>query len=202
MSGLLRSKDSETPPDQAASDSLFIDGRRFANTAAKFWPSLIDEVREEFPDCTMIELSWPDSSHLDKNHLYPDISLRKNLHDLLDANLGDVINEAVAEFKILGPPPSVAVRLYNGEDEAFYGELPPDCVDADNFPFLVTWPLEWAGLPSEQWNDDFINGDLSAEDRNRNLVYKFVFSMTRRHLSEGLYQRSIYIESSVTRAAV
>jgi hypothetical protein len=38
---------------------VFINGRRFANSAAKFWTWLMDEVAAKHPDCGAVELAAP-----------------------------------------------------------------------------------------------------------------------------------------------
>ena len=59
MAGLIsgKKKDSKPPSGSDVCTSLYVHGTRYTNTAAKFWPTLIDEVLEEFPHCATIELA-------------------------------------------------------------------------------------------------------------------------------------------------
>lgn len=193
MAGLISRKHDKKAPDEPGISSLFVGGVRYINSAAKFWPSLIDEVREDFPDCSLIELTASFAEKLHRRHLFPAIAFEEDFHLLLSENLRDAIREALAEMELLGPPSSVRIRLLSGRREVLSRGLPLDCVDAEIFPYLAVWLLEWAGIPASRWNSEFLSGDIMAEDRKRRLVYRLSFSLTNRHLSEGLYQRSVSI---------
>jgi hypothetical protein len=64
-------------------------------------------------------------------------------------------------------------------------------VDAEIFAYLVAWPLEWGGIPESYWNNQVLHSAFDAEDRGRRRVYEFSFVVTTRHLSEGLFQRTL-----------
>ena len=68
---------------------------------------------------------------------------------------------------------------------------PLDCADAELLPFLLVWLLEWANVPDAFWNREKVRGDFSAEDRDRRLQYLVAFELRSRHLSEGLYERTL-----------
>lgn len=197
MARLINRKKDTAPPARPGPKSLFVNGVRYANTAAKFWPSLIDEVREDFPDCSGIELAASTSAELGREHLFPEIAFEKDIFHLLTADMEQVMRNTLAELEILGPPTSVQIKLLSGEDELLSGELPLECIDAEIFPFLIVWLLEWAGIPEFQWNNEFLDGDITAQDRKRHRVYRISFTLNNKHLSEGLYRRSISLVHSV-----
>jgi hypothetical protein len=189
-------------PTTRGPESLVVDGRRFANTAAKFWASLIDEIREDTPQCTCVELTALTANPLCEKHLFPETALQEGLADLLTGNIRQFMRDAIAELEVVGPPASVTVRLLADDEELLSRELPPECIDADIFPCLLVWPLEWAGIPRSMWNNEFLSGALTAEDRRRGLVYRLSFSLTSSHLSEGLYRRCIRVTPSVSHVSL
>ena len=193
MAGLISERSDSLASDKPGTTSLFINGICYTNSAAKFWPSLIDEVRNDFPDCSLIELNAPFAGNLIREHLYPEMALEKNLHRLLSVDFQDALRDALAELEILGPPSSVQVRLLSGHKEVLSRGLPLACVDADILPYLAVWLLEWGGVPVSSWNREFLDGDILAEDRKSRFLYRFSFTLTNHHLSEGLYQRALSI---------
>jgi hypothetical protein len=168
---------------------LFVNGLPYRHTAAKFWPTLIDEVRQDFPSCTMVELAAACSGLLERRHLYPELAFQRDLEDLLNKNLDEEMRNTLAALDVTGPPPAVSIRLMAGEREVLADSLPLDCVDAEIFTYLVAWPLEWGAIPIAQWNNEFLSGEFLAEDRRRRRSYTFSFSLVNRHLSEGLFKR-------------
>ena len=199
MGKLIRGKPDagESPSDTRGAVALFVNGERYANAAAKFWSSLIDEVSEDFPQCTSIEISAPSAGALEYDLLYPHRALEKDLDSLVFTNLEDMMRETMAEIELLGPPSSVQIRLFNGQNEIYAGELPLDCVDAEIFPYLIVWPLVWADIPDNAWNNESLSGQIEAEDKRRHIIYTMSFVLTTKHLSEGLFRRSITVKPTV-----
>ena len=201
MSGLITQKTGEMPADRPTPKSLCVNGIRYSNAAAKFWPSLIDEVAEDFSNCTTIELIAPAANPLVRSLLFPVIAMEEGMNALKGANLRDVMNDTLAELELLGLPAPVRIRLLAAEKEILATDLPLDCIDADTFPYLVAWPLEWAELPSDGWNRDAVAGRFTGEDRRRGIIYGVSFHLTNTHLKEGLYRRSLTIEHTVSMLA-
>ena len=193
MTGLLDTERGEKRPVRPGCRGLLVRGRRYANSAAKFWPSLIDEVQEEHPDCTDLELVAPGEGTLGEADLHPEIGFRESLSRLLERDMVRTMRDTLAEMELLGPPGEVCIRLLAGSRELATQALPLDCVDAEIFSYLLVWPLEWAGVPAAMWNNEFVQGEFSGEDRERGLVYEVSFVLTNRHLSEGLYQRKLSV---------
>ena len=201
MSGLLTRKQGQEPVDRPPPKSLHVDGIRYSNAAAKFWPSLIDEVAEDFPDCTRIELIASAASPLEPGLLFPVIALEEGLDALQRANLHDVMNDVLAELELLGPPAPVLIRLLADEKELLSTNLPLDCMDSETFPYLVVWPLKWAGLPASVWNSETLSGRFTGEDRRRGIIYGIAFSLANTHRKEGLYRRTLSVAHNVTMLA-
>jgi len=201
MSGLITRKQGQEPVDRPTPKSFHVNGIRYSNAAAKFWPSLIDEVAEDFPDCTTVELSAPATGRLDRSLLFPVIALEEGIHALQGANIHDVMNDALAELELLGPPAAVRIRLLAADKELLSTELPLDCIDSETFPHLVVWPLEWAGLPPTVWNNEDLAGCFTGEDRRRGIIYEMAFGLTNTHRKEGLYRRTLSVTHTVTMLA-
>ncbi|MDA0989593.1 MAG: hypothetical protein O3A51_02435, partial [Verrucomicrobia bacterium] len=54
---LLHVSDEPRADDTEDCEAIEVRHVVYRHTAAKFWPRLIDESREAFPDCTRIELT-------------------------------------------------------------------------------------------------------------------------------------------------
>ena len=141
MAGLLDTERSKTPTHGPRVTAIFVSGTRFHNAAAKFWPTLIDEVGEEFPNCSLIEMSAPISGPLEQEHLFPALALERDLNALIHADFEEVMKKALAELELFGPPSSVRIRLCTDEGELLSRELPRDCIDAEILPHLLVWLL-------------------------------------------------------------
>jgi hypothetical protein len=201
MSGLITRKQGEAPVDRPTPKSLHVAGLRYANAAAKFWPSLIDEVAEDFLDCTAIELAAPSGSPLERSLLFPVLNLDDEIRALRGRSVRQAMKETLAELELLGPPAPVQVRLLKGETEILSAELPLDCIDSETFPYLLVWPLEWAGLPHVIWNNETLDGRFTGEDRRRGITYGIAFSLTNTHRKEGLYRRTLSVAHTVSMLA-
>jgi hypothetical protein len=176
----------------------FVGGERYSNSAAKFWPSLIDEAREEFPPSSSLELSAAVGCRLHRRHLFPQIELQEQFEWLREFDMARLVRETIAELEVLGPPSSVTLRVVDGDTELALHPLPADCIDAEIFPYIAAWPLEWAGIPATLWSNAFLSGAFDAEDRTRGLLYSIELAFASRHLSEGLYSCSISMDHTVT----
>jgi len=197
MAGLITRARNMPLPGGPGCQVLFVNGLPYRHTAARFWPTLIDEVLEGFPSCTMIELVAACSGLLERRHLYPELEFQKDLEDLLNKNTEEEMLNTLAALDVTGPPPAVRIRLLDDEREILSECLPLDCVDAEIFTYLVAWPLEWGTIPGTQWNNEFLSAGFSAEDRRRKLAYNLSFSLVNRHLSEGLFERTLRLTASV-----
>jgi hypothetical protein len=172
---------------------MYVDGVPSTNSAAKFWPSLVDEVCGEYPACTRLELSAAATAPLLFEDLFPSWSLQQGLDELRDADIRKAMERTLAELELLGGPTAVVLRLLSGDAEPLLKGLPQDCIDAETFPFLLVWLLEWAGVHHSRWNDDRVAGELTMVNHERRLRYELAFELLHEHLSEGLYRRTVSI---------
>ena len=136
-------------------------------------------------------LSAPGSVPLSREILYPQESLERDFEKLMDCSLEEVIRQTEAEIEMFGLPSAVRIMLLHGDQELTAMELPLECVDATVFPYLVAWLLEWCAFPEFQWGNEVLKGSIVAEDCERGFRYGFCMAFHNRHLSEGLYERTV-----------
>jgi hypothetical protein len=202
VSGLLNDvPGAAVPGKKQRCTALVVDSKRYTHSAAKFWPALLDEVALKYPTCDRLELAASSSGPLESRRLYPEIELQESIMELMNADLRQAVHETIAALEILGPPGPVELRLFEKKAELMHGTLPLDSVDAEIFPYLMVWLLKWADIPEAAWNREHLGGEFSAADPRRGLQYEITFTSANRHLSEGLYRRSIALQAVITAAA-
>lgn len=171
---------------------LSVQGSAFSNSAAKFWSSLIDEVCSDHPDCDTIILDTLTDTVLSRDLLFPQAALQHELDRHVPfENIRQALRAALADFELIGPPDSVRVRLLSGGVERKKCDLPLDCVDADIFPCLLVWLLEWSEISELIWNHDSVEGSFDASDSDRALQYHLRIALSNEHVSEGLFRRTL-----------
>jgi hypothetical protein len=181
---------SERATTHSPTRHLYVGDLRYGNSAAKFWPALIEEAKQVAPSTAVIRISGACAGELDPVQLFPEVWLKEDLQSLLESDLEQVIRQTAAELELTGPPAAVRVQLIDKEDAVTTdAELPLDCIDADLMPYFLAWLLRWAGIEKEKWNREFVSGSFAAEDRENNRTYRFSFALRNRYLSEGLYTR-------------
>lgn len=178
---------------------IVVRGERYVNSAAKFWPALADELIADYPACDAIDLEVLTDSVLERDLLFPASALQREL----DRRQGrkdfrEAMREALAQFEITGPPGAVHARLLAGPRVIAGRDLPRDCVDADVFPCLLVWLLEWAEIPQSLWNDPEVSGVFCARDRERRIHYRLQFGLRNEHVSEGLFRRALTLRFART----
>jgi hypothetical protein len=200
MAGLLNLGKTDDAPDEGrpTTAALYVRGTRFDNTAAKFWPSLIDEVFEAFPARPVIELSAPASGPLGRRHLFPELEMQREMDRMLES--GETMEDVLAELDMTGPPAPVRIRLLRGGEAVLDQVLPDDCLDAETFPCLVAWLLEWGGIPTSGWDGPRQKGVFAGDDRGRKRGYLVSFTVVTDHVKEGLCQRTVTIAAAMTPA--
>ena len=174
---------------------LFINGLPFDNTAAKFWTTLFDELLVEHSTVDEVVLEGPTGGLLIGDFLTPEAALQRDMNQLSNGQGGgqQTLEEVIAAMDILGPPAMVHLTAKAGETVLFSRPMEAEALDADILPFLIVWLLEWGMLAEWAWNQEQVRGDFMAEDRDRQLVYFVKFSLANRHLSEGLFQRTMSV---------
>ena len=102
MCALLKKEDISKPPEcRPMTESLMIAGKSYRNSAAKFWPSLLDEILADFSSCSRIEFNALTSGELEWRHLYPQLALRNQGH-LEASTIREEMNNAIAELELFG----------------------------------------------------------------------------------------------------
>ncbi len=189
MARLLSNSSGKTPVSSRSARGFVVRGARFVNSAAKFWPSLVDEWAADYPACDALVLEMLTDLALDRDLLFPETALQRELDQRREP--GDwraALRESLAQCDLIGPPGAVHVRLLAGAVAKKACDLPLDCVDADIFPCLLVWLLEWAEIPHCLWNDPELNGEFCARDCEREISYRLQFNLIREHVSEGLFR--------------
>jgi len=196
MSRMLRDEAEGDPVVRFGARSLYVGGETYENTAAKFWSSLIDEVLQDYRGCDVATLSSAGSVLLSGDILFPVNELQRELDKPGDISLEDAIRQAVEEISLFGPPTAVSVSLFSGKEVIKTRQLPRECADTHVFNYLVAWLLHWSLIPETKWNDELLSGKIKARDAERKLDYGMSIAFCNRHLSEGLYQRSVTVRFS------
>lgn len=197
---LLRKRPDKKSSAKAGTKALGVNGTRYSNSAAKFWSGLLDEVCSDYPGCDALSLEFLTGIELSRDLLFPERSLQRQLDRYRgEMDLERAMRDAIAEYELYGPPGVVRLRLLAGNRVKRSCELPPDCVDADLFPHLLVWLLEWAQIPDCLWNLPEAQGEFSADDPERSLRYDLDFTLENRHVSEGLIRRELTVRFKLTR---
>lgn len=178
---------------ESGASALVVRGVAFANTASKFWSCLMDEVAIASPPETVIELSAPSGGLLCADLLSPATLLQRDLDALDPETMQYAYADGLAVLELMGPPAGVRLRLLASDHTRPLMDISLSYLDAEVFPFLLAWFLEWANLQDARWNDAVVRGDFHAEDPSRKVLYQVGFELNNRHMSEGLYQRTIQI---------
>lgn len=200
MARILGDESDKAPCAAAKANALTIGGVRHTHAAARFWAALLNEVATDYPDCTALVFETLSGAVLNRNLLFPETALQREL-DRLQPNfrIEQALQEALAEFELYGPPGAVQIRLLAPARHAAHGvaggdereikrcNLPLDCVDADIFAYLLAWLLEWAEIPEREWNGDRVEGAFLIQDPDGPANGRLQFEFTRRHICEGLY---------------
>lgn len=196
MAGLLRDATPDDPPDRPRTRALIVNGELYANAAAKFWPALIDECEEHFPQCSLMALTAP-LGELHPDRLFPEQDLQRHLDAMMRSGSKVQWEDLLAELALVGPPCPVEARLFAGQKEIAAHPLPLDSVDAETFSYMLSWALQWAAIPSVLWNTPRLSGAVVGDDPDRQRRYRMTFSMSRQHVSEGLFRRSFLLAHQV-----
>jgi len=193
MARILSNASDKLPAPISKARALLIDGVHWTHAAARFWASLLSEVAADYPNCNTLIFETMAGTVLTRDLLFPETALQRELDRLQPTvPIEQALKEALAEFEIFGPPGAVQLRLLADDREMRHCQLPQDCVDADIFAYLLTWLMEWAELPQNQWNNDCVEGAFQVHDPDLpesrgTLNDRVQFEFTRRHISEGLY---------------
>ncbi len=199
MSESVNPESSFPPTAEASSRTWVVGDVSYANSAAKFWSSFLDDVQTRHPCADCLTLSAPSEGPLHPGLLMPEQTLAESLERIdLHTDFDVVMRSIAAELEAVGLPPAVTLAVMAGDKLLEDQEL-TDFLDAEIFPFLLVWLLEWSCLKEAAWNRSRLRGDFSAEDSGRGVCYRIKFLLKNRHLSEGLFRRSLVMQWERTR---
>ncbi len=186
---------SASPSGKLGAQRVFIDGVPFDNTAAKFWTTLIDELLVEYEGVDTVVLEGATGGLLVSDFLTPEAALQRDMDHLsrAEGSARQTLEEVIAAMEIIGPPASVQMTVRAGDSILVSRDMRAEALDADILPFLIVWMLEWGVVGEWAWNQEKVTGRFMADDRERKWVYLIHFTMTHRHLSEGLFHRAIEV---------
>jgi hypothetical protein len=186
-----REFDPSKRPARPGATVLTVAGQRYTNTAAKFWSGLLADVFWQNPECTLIEFASWLARPLTPDYLHPDRLISDGVRRLGEGSLREAIADAVAEMDLMGPPASVQIRMLARNRVILPWEPLPAFVDAELFPFLFVWLLEWGNVPAAIWNSERVAGSFAASDKHFRCAYEIAFNMKTRHVSEGLHRLTL-----------
>lgn len=189
----------KAPPTEtlAMTRALVVSEVRYDNSAAQFWPAFFGEVRQRHPAADRIVLSAHGNGPLHPGLLMPEHELSQAL-ERIDAStdFAVALNSIAAEVEAAGPPERVEVSVF-GAETLLEKQTVADYLDAEIFPFLLVWLLEWSRLNEAAWNRPRLRGGFTADDPDRPLRYRVGFVLESRHLTEGLFHRSLTLQWSI-----
>ncbi|MEI6809249.1 MAG: hypothetical protein WCN95_11065 [bacterium] len=193
MARMLREEGQDDPIVQFGARILWVDGESYDNTASKFWSGLIDEVIEDYPGCDTIVLAATGSTQLERDILFPVNELQREIDKDEFIDLEDAIRQAVEEVDMFGHPAAVKVTLFEGKETVLTRDLSREYIDSNVFSYLLAWLLQWSNVPASKWQDELLSGRIYADDPARNVTYGITLAFCNKHLSEGLYNRSVTV---------
>jgi hypothetical protein len=176
--------------DTTAARSLggwLVGERWYANSAAKFWIGIIDELTHGYAEADRIEMEACIPGPLTRELLDPRASLQRMVDSHGDKDLSKELREAAQELELLGPPGSVTYRIVDAQDSLIEEGVIPH-VDAEVFAHLVAWLPEWAGVDAEEWNDRDVAATITARRPERSEDQAIAFLLNHSPLHEGLYR--------------
>ena len=191
MGGIIDSSSGKGTKPGAMPQGLVVKGVPYANSAAKFWASLANEIANDFPECDGVRMTGVGGGMLAPALLNPERILQANLDSLNEEEMEESFRQALAELELVGPPPLVEITLLSEGREVMRRQMPADCMDAELLPYLLVWLVEWAQISEFLWNADRTSGDFEAEDIEGRYRYQVRFALENRHLSEGLFDRRV-----------
>ena len=172
-----------------------VNGVPYAHSAAQFWCRLVAEAMERYPDCTEIVLSAPGEGLLDCSLLDPLRQVEEGMERMANLDPAEERRRILMQMAWEGAPAGVHLRVYTQGGEIAEPDLNVDYLDAEIFPCVVAWMLEWGGILPLQWNNETVAGVLEAEGQGR--CWQLGFRLENRPISEGLILRSLAVHEIV-----
>ena len=171
----------------------YVNGHRYDHAATRYWMALFDEVCERYPEHTAVELSTTSALPLDRDLLNPAASLERMLQTPPPSRS---LAELLKELEWTGPPAGIRIAVYQGKDLCLEGRISTEVADAETFMYLVAWLLEWAKIPTFQWNAESVRGDFRAEAPPYGHIYDAAFSLHTETLDEEMMKYTLSMKCS------
>ncbi len=182
------------PGKSKPAPGLIVQGVRFVHSAAQFWAGLLEEVAADYSTCDSMAFEILTDLALARDLLFPETALQRELHRLPHwPQRKEAWRAALVQLAVLGPPGAVGFELSAQGVAQKSCSLPLDCVDAEIFPCLLVWLLEWSEVPQCLWNRSALQGGFTAQDRAGRVRYGLRWELENTHLSEGLYRRRLLL---------
>ena len=170
---------------------LIVAGKTYVNSAAKFWLWFLRESRTEFSGAVAFEMSAPGTGVLDRRILFPEETLAAEWERLDAAAARQEYVATVQELDLLGPPAGVRLRVMG--EVGVLANRAVEAIDAETFPYLVGWLLEWGTLEAMLWSQAFVSGGFEAESVDGGECLEIAFDLVTAELGEGMVMRTITI---------
>jgi len=194
MSRLFNANKDDKAEDTRLYGQILVNNITYTNSAAKFWYGLIEEMRNDFPTCTKVELSTSTPDSLTEDILSPELALERDLERLMFKDISAELSDTIAALEIFGPPPPVHIQIYTDKTQIISRDLSQEIMDAEIFSYLAAWLLKWAEIPLCLWNNETLNGTIVIQEMKIKTASRIRFEMKKQQISEGLYRKSIKLE--------
>lgn len=174
---------------------LWVGSEFHDSSGAKFWATLLQEWGHAYPDCDRLLLQARCGTVLANRVLSPGYALANAVGELHGRDLRRLLEDALLELSVTGPPTPILVRLYQREELVVKRELSVDVADADLAPYLLGWLLRWAGVPASQWAGDVLRGSFRTGYDGSEPRQRVSFELSSQHLCEGLrlYEAEVFL---------
>lgn len=176
------------------SKGIKINNGLFNNSAAKFWPAVIDEISLRFPKCKRFEIETYTSAVLSWDTLYPVLALEEELNRMFkegkDVSLEEMMNSLIFD----GPPAAVILRVWFEDKDECSVESQLEALDESILNYLAAWLLRWANIDESKWNIERISGEVEFNIEAEKRKFVLIFTVIREYISEGLFRRTIEIK--------
>jgi len=183
MDGYFKRDTPELPP----SVGWFVEGRWYANSAAKFWCGILCELAATYPDAGSVALEACVVGPLTSELLDPRASLQRMFDSAASQDVERELEDLVKELELLGPPGSVTYRICDQDGRTVEEGLLPE-IDAEVLAHLAVWLPEWAGIHEAEWNDRDLEAKFTADRPDQDRAGRVSFTLHHCALHEGLYR--------------
>ena len=91
--------------------ALLINNHMYANTAARYWSTVLSSIGQGYPDCRTIRLRGMSEQSLEPGILDPLGTLSSELFEVREHDANAALAETVDQLSLVGPPEAVRMEL-------------------------------------------------------------------------------------------